>query len=604
MRRTAILLSTLIILLFSVFVTAQSGVRALVINEFANVRIVPAIGAEVIGTVPAGYVFEAVTGRSGDGEWIRVSFNGSEGWVNLAPLKILEGDLNSLPVADPRTIPYGGFDAPRSGPSSATSDNKVRIEYNLILRAGPGQGYPMLANVWNGSEVPVFGRTPDSYWIQINYEGTLGWVASAFVVPLNGLSINSLPIDGIVADSPPIIDDSSNGYFDTLRLMLARLDLAQPSLDNIRGKWTDASLTGRAFCRDYPARPSDLNIASDLLAAFYPQLFPLQSKFNDAMYNLRLAIDLFIEVCNQPGTGNPVSQATVIGALNAVNLADRQFAELRAEIAPLLPPDREPGPDECLLVFRDRAAILSVIQIGQIVRVPITVKDRSAGFCFDALPEQNLTIQVIRIDGDIEPLVAVSPFDNPTNFLGIGSLGVGQELLYLQNVIIPFGGRYLFLLNDPGGDEGFLEGEIAFVIFNTPDSGLVPQLVYDPENDSVNFLTTGTGTGTGTAAGCPNLSFVCGQLTCAEAQACYNAGNTALDQDGDGQPCDFICGTAGTAPGNTVTGNNGTTTCPSTSFTCDQLFSCQEATACLAAGNFSLDPDGNGIPCEPSLCTR
>lgn len=42
-------------------------------------------------------------------------------------------------------------------------------------------------------------------------------------------------------------------------------------------------------------------------------------------------------------------------------------------------------------------------------------------------------------------------------------------------------------------------------------------------------------------------------------------------------------------------------TCPSTSFTCKQFVSCEQARACLAAGNRRLDGDNDGIPCE-NLC--
>jgi len=41
--------------------------------------------------------------------------------------------------------------------------------------------------------------------------------------------------------------------------------------------------------------------------------------------------------------------------------------------------------------------------------------------------------------------------------------------------------------------------------------------------------------------------------------------------------------------------------CPSISFTCKQLSSCEQARACLAAGNTRLDADHDGIPCE-TLC--
>jgi SH3-like domain-containing protein len=41
--------------------------------------------------------------------------------------------------------------------------------------------------------------------------------------------------------------------------------------------------------------------------------------------------------------------------------------------------------------------------------------------------------------------------------------------------------------------------------------------------------------------GCPNLGATCGQLTCDQAYACLGAGNGRLDRDNDGVPCESIC---------------------------------------------------------------
>lgn len=41
---------------------------------------------------------------------------------------------------------------------------------------------------------------------------------------------------------------------------------------------------------------------------------------------------------------------------------------------------------------------------------------------------------------------------------------------------------------------------------------------------------------------CPGSSFTCGLLTCEQAYACLAAGNNSLDQDGDGIPCESVCG--------------------------------------------------------------
>lgn len=43
------------------------------------------------------------------------------------------------------------------------------------------------------------------------------------------------------------------------------------------------------------------------------------------------------------------------------------------------------------------------------------------------------------------------------------------------------------------------------------------------------------------AAGCPNVKASCSELTCAQAYACLAAGNSRLDGDKDGVPCESIC---------------------------------------------------------------
>jgi uncharacterized protein YgiM (DUF1202 family) len=218
MRRTSVVLTLLLWLLGGalMLVSAQSGIRVLVVNEFANVRIVPAIGAEVLGSVPGGYVFENVNARSADGQWIRVDFNGDEGWVNLTPTVILEGgDVNLLPVADPRTIPYGGFESPRAGQSAITSTLVAEVTNGVRIRSGPSQGYPTIGNLSARTVVMITGRTASNNWLQVNYNGILGWARSAFFRALER-PWTEAPIDGVVADSPPIIDDTGNEYFDVL----------------------------------------------------------------------------------------------------------------------------------------------------------------------------------------------------------------------------------------------------------------------------------------------------------------------------------------------------------------------------------------------------
>jgi uncharacterized protein YraI len=550
MRKTAFWLITLLATLYLAtgFVYAQGGATILVNRDGVNVRLFPAIGAEVIGNVQAGWRAPA-TGRSPDNQWIRIDFNGEEGWIGF-PVINLFGDINTLPVADPRTIPYGGFESPRSGLTSASSPISGKLQDSGIrVRGGPSQAYPVLANAPRYTIFPLLGRTINNAWLQVNFEGTLGWIATRYVEIQNGASIINLPVDGVVADSLPISEGTRDDYEATLRFLLDRVNLAQPSLDGIRAVWTTIALGQLSACGGYPARPTNYNIPNPLLAAFYPTLNPLQELFNIAMTNVRLAIDLWIDVCSRPQPDRGVvGQATVQGALEAVNAADGQFSELRRRITELLPAAGGIGPDECLFTFGTASDVLKIIPMGQIIRDTIDPARPVVGYCFDATAGTSLRFEFLQVSGNISALLSVSPFDNPTNFIANGR-STGSATLTVGPVLIATSGRYLLIINDL--TTASPQSDFAILISNI--TGLTvtgPGLVLDP------------------VTGQPIIgSSTFGGLT--------------------------------PIPGLTPT----VVTCPSLAFNCTQLTTCEQATACLQASNFTLDPDGDGIPCEENLCT-
>jgi hypothetical protein len=100
-------------------------------------------------------------------------------------------------------------------------------------------------------------------------------------------------------------------------------------------------------------------------------------------------------------------------------------------------------------------------------------------------------------------------------------------------------------------------GEVAFTIY-TPVGGISPLLIYDPVTNTVTLSGVTVPTPTITPFGTAFTTSSGGILSTTPAAA---------------------------------------SSCPSVTYTCSQLFTCQEAYACLAAGNVSLDPDGDGVPC-------
>jgi len=536
-------------------VSAQAqGVRAIVVNEFANIRIAPAIGAEVIGTVSAGYEFSNINARNTDNQWIRVDFQGEEGWVNLTPLTVLDGDINALPIADPRFIVYGGDGSPRAGTTNQTGAVSAKANNGVRVRSGPSKAYPTLANINYNQLLSITGHTASNIWYQVSFEGTLGWVNSTFIILLSG-DINALPVGGIVASAKPDLGDDSDTYIGVLKLMRDRLNIARESLVSIRTSWADAALTGRASCQPYPPRPSDFNIALPVLQVYYQTLNPLQTDFNTAMFNLRKSIDLFIDVCNQPGTGNPVGTATVQGALDTVNLTEQQIDNLIARLAPLIPDDSI-GSNECLLTYRGRAEVLPVLNLNTIYLDKFTARSYAAGYCFDGVQGQSVILQILPLPGsNLAPVISISPLDDPKNFAGINrGAGGANTLIQLGPIVLPRTTRYVLIIADLGleGRTGGPKGDIALRLFDASATITVgTQLSYDPATGSVN-ITVGA--------------------------------------------------TTGVSNQTTTTTTPVLPPCPSTQFTCQQLFSCSEAQACLQAGNFTLDGDSDGIPCEETWC--
>lgn len=537
---------------------AQSGVRVLVVNEHLNIRTFPAIGAPVIDTVDAGYVFDMIDARSPGSDWVRVDYLCSEGWINLIPTVTLEGDLSGLQVADPRSIPYGGFDSPRSGFTSKTSQVLAAATDGLRVRAGPSTAYPTLANINFNQQFYILGRNRCGSWVQVNFNGTLGWVSASFIRIIAG-DHRTTPEGGIVADEslPSAGDDEFEA---TVRGMLARLDIAQESLDTIRTLWTDAALNGRAVCQAYPARPSDYVIPIPFLAANYGLLYQVYTDFNDAMANVRQAIDLYIEVCNQPGTANPVGQATVQGALNIINVADDQFASLRTRLFALIPQIGTVGPDQCLLEFKNKSEIVPLVQMGVIYGDEFTRRTYARGYCFNGLQNQVVHFQALPIpNAELKLFVAISPMNNPTNFIASGQGARAQKIL-MGPIILPSTGAYLLIIADLGGGENRLPiGNYAFLLTDLTFTTSLPQLEYNADTGSVDIIQpVPEATPMLTEAApvtCPGLSFTCAQLfSCGEAYACLSAGNFSLDQNGDGIPCNEA--------GNLLLGSSTCTTSP------------------------------------------
>jgi hypothetical protein len=495
-RYRAPLLGVLLLLaaLFATPIPAQGQVRIVVDRDFVNIRIVPALGAELVGTANAGTTFVA-TGRSPDNEWLQIQFAGQEAWIGTVVVAVLEGDINSLPIRDPRSIPYGGQDAPRAGFTTATSDFLIRLPNSGVrVRSGPSTAYLVLADAPRFTEMAALGRTPNNQHIQVNFQGTLGWIPVQFIEIIGNRTILELPIDGVVAEEAPLSFENENAFFGILRRMRDRLDLAQVSLNSIQGTWTDAALGIPPVCAAYPARPTDFNIPRAIYAEYFALLDPLLRDFNASMAEIRASIDLLIESCGRP---NPdlvlTSPPVTTGGLELANAADSRMAGLRRRIDELLP---ELGPDDCVFAFSGRVDILPALDtllpptfdtvFFDLLTDEFTPAELTKGYCFDATQINIGRIELLRRETNYGIILAVAPIDDPTNFIATAAAGPSTfegANLVLFPISFPKDGRYLIIVDaeiEPGETP---EGEFTLLISDFS--------VGTPQNTALTFDENG-----------------------------------------------------------------------------------------------------------------
>lgn len=193
MRIAAILFATILV---TGNVLAQDEVIARAYRT-VNVRNGPGTQYDIIGQLNSGNEVQ-ITGRSDDdSDWLRVDFQGSEGWVAYFTVTLL-GVTDSLPIVSPLISRTTAPVLPASTPTVASSQLYITAYRTVNVRSGPGIEYVPIGNLEAESTADVTGRTSDNEWLQIDFGGQSGWVGF-FTVSLTGELDDLETIDAPIA---------------------------------------------------------------------------------------------------------------------------------------------------------------------------------------------------------------------------------------------------------------------------------------------------------------------------------------------------------------------------------------------------------------------
>jgi len=186
-------------------------------NYNLRLRTAPSLEAETITTVLEGSEVRVLD--TGNGEWYRVEFGGTQGYMFSEFLVSTSTAAASEPA-----------------PFTATA--------NVRMRTSPSLDGDVIRTVREGGTVLVLD-TVDSEWHRVEFDGDQGYMFSEFLVP-----------EGTVVDEPPVVADAAP-VMDTAPVMAAPAEAA-PAQSQALTEGSEYFVSGNVRLRTAPSLDADI----------------------------------------------------------------------------------------------------------------------------------------------------------------------------------------------------------------------------------------------------------------------------------------------------------------------------------------------------------
>lgn len=151
-----------------------------------NVRSGPGTAYDRIGGAAEGETYD-VTGKSQDGQWWQIDFDGRSGWI-FAPY-VLAANVENVPIVDAPQAGATETGDPATETPATPAGPLATAAGDLNVRAGPGTEYDRIGGANEGEEFPITGRSSDGEWWRIDFEGRSGWLYAPFVLAANAENV-------------------------------------------------------------------------------------------------------------------------------------------------------------------------------------------------------------------------------------------------------------------------------------------------------------------------------------------------------------------------------------------------------------------------------
>ena len=182
----------------------EAGGSAYLQYTFAPITIVPGAPTAVVNTPELNLRAEpnpytgailtriylgqsyAVVGKNADSSWVQLNVNGWIGWVNARYVTV--NNLQTVPVTNTGTRPTGAV-------------AMVLANYLNVRQTPDPINGAIIARITLGQSYTVVGKNADASWVQLNVNGTTGWVRSSWLAIVN---LGAVPVVGGTV-TPPVV---------------------------------------------------------------------------------------------------------------------------------------------------------------------------------------------------------------------------------------------------------------------------------------------------------------------------------------------------------------------------------------------------------------
>ena len=151
-----------------------------------NIREGPGTEYDRIGGATAGEEF-TITGKSADGEWWQIDFDGEAGWI-YAPY-VTATNADNVPIVGDSSTETPVSTPVSSGAGPTPEGPIVTVGGDLNVRDGPGTEYDRIGGATAGEEFAVTGKSSDGEWWQIDFGGRSGWLYAPYVTATNAENV-------------------------------------------------------------------------------------------------------------------------------------------------------------------------------------------------------------------------------------------------------------------------------------------------------------------------------------------------------------------------------------------------------------------------------